>query len=127
MTPERSWTDVLQDILQHLQEIVRSEVRLATVEVKNDAVDAATSAVWLGGAAVAALLATTFVLWGAVFGLALVMSLWAAALLVGALMALTAGVLFAVGRARLKQLRPVPERTIATMQENLEWIKRHGR
>jgi uncharacterized membrane protein YqjE len=124
MTPERSLTDVLQDILQHLQEIVRAEFRLAKVEVKNDASDMVRSAVWLVAAGVVALLAVILALWAGVFALAQVMALWAATLVVGGVLALVAGVLFVVGRSKAKQLRPLPERTIATVQENIEWIKR---
>jgi uncharacterized membrane protein YqjE len=41
---DRSLSDVLQDILRNVQEMVRSEVRLAKTEIREEAVKAKSSA-----------------------------------------------------------------------------------
>jgi hypothetical protein len=120
---ERPFADVLQDILRNLQEIVRSEVRLAKVEIRDDARQAASSAVWIGAGAVGALSAWAFLLWSITFALSTRMSLWAATLVVAVVLACAAGVLIVGGIRRLKRVHPIPERTIASIKENVEWIR----
>ena len=47
MAGDRSVSDVLQDILRNVQEILRSEVRLAKAEIRQEATQAASSALWV--------------------------------------------------------------------------------
>jgi Flp pilus assembly protein TadB len=119
----RSFAAVLQDILHNIQEIVRSEMRLAKVEIRDEAIEAGSSALWIAAGAVAALGSSMFLSWTAVYALALFMSMWAATLVVGVALAGLASVLLVVGRRRFKRLRPIPERTVETLKENLEWMK----
>ena len=100
MTPNRPLSDVLQDILKNVQELIRSEFKLAKTEVAQDAKAAAFSAVWLVAGAVCALTAWAFSLWTAAFALAQVVPLWLATLLVAGAMAAAAAVLLLVGRQR---------------------------
>jgi hypothetical protein len=123
MTQERAISNVLQDILRSLQEIVRSEVRLAKVEIRDEARQATSSAVWIGAGAVGALSAWAFLLWTIVFALATQMSMWAATLVVAVVLAAAAGILLLGGIKRARQINPIPQRTIATMKENVEWMR----
>jgi hypothetical protein len=116
-------SDVLQDILQNVQDLIRSEFRLAKAEVAQDSKQAALSAIWLAAAAVCAVTAWGFVLWTAAFALSQVVPLWLATLIVAAGTAISAAVLFAVGRRKFQRLQPTPDRTMASMKENLQWIK----
>jgi hypothetical protein len=120
---ERPFAEVLQDILRSLQEIVRSEVRLAKVEIRDDARQAASSAVWIGAGTVGALSAWAFLLWTIAFALSTRMSMWAATLVVTVVLAGVASLLIVGGIRRLKRVHPVPERTIASIKENVEWIR----
>jgi len=79
---DRSFSDVVHDILHNVQEIVRSEVRLAKTEIGEEAAKAKSSAVLLGAGGLAALYAVLFLLLMIVYALCLVMPNWAAALLV---------------------------------------------
>ena len=54
MAEERSVSDVLQDILRNLQDMVRSEIRLAKVEIREEARRAVSSGVWIAAGAVGA-------------------------------------------------------------------------
>ena len=47
MAADRSVTDVLQDILRNVQDILQSEVRLAKAEIRQEATQAATAALWM--------------------------------------------------------------------------------
>ena len=87
MNQERAISDVLQDILRNLQEMVRAEVRLAKAEIRDDARQTAASAVWIVAGTIGALSAWAFLLWTIVFALSTLMSIWAATLAVAVVLA----------------------------------------
>lgn len=122
-TPDRSITEVLQDILNNVQNIIRAEVILAKSEVMDEIakVKAAAPLLIVGGAT--ALLATLFLIWTIVYLLALVLPLWAAALIVTAVLAAVGGATLSSGIKQLRRVDPKPERTIATVKENVQWAK----
>jgi uncharacterized membrane protein YqjE len=115
--------DVLQDIARNVNDIIRSEVRLAQAEMREEAAKAVTSAGWLIAAAVAAVLAVHLLLWSSVYALALVAPMWAAALAVAAMLAVTAGVLFLVAKRRFKGVRVPPARTVENIKESAAWVR----
>ena len=123
MSGERPLSEVLHDILRDVQEIVRSEVRLATVEIRDEAKRALSSGMWIAAGLVAAVNAWIFLLWTAVYLLATWMSMWAATLAVAIAMVGFAGALVLGGLRRARRIQPVPERTIQSVKENLEWMK----
>lgn len=119
---ERSITDVLQDILGNVQDIVRSEVRLVKSELLDELAKLKAAAPLLVVGAVTALMATLFLMWTAVYALALVVPMWAAVLIVAVLLAVVGGTTLSVGIKRLTKIYP-PKRTIASMKENVQWAK----
>ena len=123
MAADRSVADVVQDILRNVQDILRSEVRLAKAEIRQEATQAATAALWMSIGIVGLLSAWMFLLWTAVYALATVLPIWAATLVIAVAMAGAGGVLIAAGLRRFTRITPMPERTVASLQENLEWMK----
>jgi uncharacterized membrane protein YqjE len=119
----RSVPQVLQDIVGNIQEIIRSEFRLAKAEVREEASEAAPPLKMIVVGAGLGLYALGFLLFTVVMGLATVVATWLAALIVGAVLGLIALVLIATASKRLKQVNTVPERTIETMKENVQWAK----
>ena len=124
---DRSISEVFQDIIRNVQEIVRSEVRLAKTEVREEAVRAKPMARLLSVGIVTALFALFFLLFTIVYGLATVIPLWAAALIVGAVLAFAATVLLTSGISQFKQIYPNRDRTVETIKENVGWAKQHTR
>jgi uncharacterized membrane protein YqjE len=122
-TRDRSFADVLKDVVGSIQDIIRSEVRLAKAETKEELVKAWGAARLLLAGAVLGLYALGFLLLGGVQALALKMPYWAAALVGGAVLAVIAGILVSAGRSRFKHVHPAPEKTIQTVKENVEWMK----
>jgi len=120
---DRSIADVVQDIIRNVQEMLRSEVRLAKTEIRDEAVKAKSAGVMLGGGAVSAIFATFFLLLMIVYALTRVVPDWAAALIVAAFTAIVAGLMLSTGMKRLKQVHPTPERTVENIKENVEWVK----
>jgi len=122
-TGERSFTEVLQDIVRNIQEILRSEIRLAKTEMGQELVKTKSAGALLGGGAVAALFATFFLLLAIVYGLTRVMPDWAAALVIAAVMGIAAAVALAAGKKQFNQVHAAPEKTIQNVKENVEWVQ----
>ncbi|HTG26774.1 MAG TPA: phage holin family protein [Methylomirabilota bacterium] len=119
----RSVPEVLQDIVGNIEEIIRSEFRLAKAEVKEEASQAAPPLKMMLVGAGIGFYALGFLLFTLVMGLATMVVTWLAALIVGAVLGLIALVLITTASKRLKQVNKVPERTIETMKENVQWAK----
>ena len=66
---ERSIAAVLTDIVGNVQQIVRAEMRLATLEVRQEAAKAGRSAILLIAGGAIAVLALAFALLGSVYAL----------------------------------------------------------
>src|ERR1700682_3918892 len=66
---DRSLSDVFQDIIRNVQEIVRSEVRLAKTEIREEAARAKSPTLLLGAGVVTAIFAMLFLLLMIVSGL----------------------------------------------------------
>ena len=123
---DRGIADIIKDIIGNIQNIIRSEVRLATVELKEEGKKAATASTMLGTAAVMGLFGFGFICLTAMFLLAMVVAVWLAALIVAILLLVGAGIAFSVGRERLRKVGP-PKATIRTLQEDAEWMKEQAR
>lgn len=122
---DASVSQLLSGIVGDAQELVRKEIALARQEIREEIGSAKDAGIKLGIA-------------GAVLGvggLLLVLALsqaladllnwptWAGYGLVGLVLAIAGYVLFSSAQKRIKQISPVPEKTVATMKENVEWIK----
>jgi len=123
---ERSVPEVLQDIIGNIQEILRSEVQLAKTELKEEAAEAAKPLITMGVGLVLGAYSVGLLLLAAVYALAKIMSMWSAALLVGAAVAIVAVLLINVGLGGLKRINVKSERLIASLQENMRWVKRQS-
>lgn len=123
-TRDRSAGDIVKDIVANAQDIIRSEVRLAKAEIREETKKAVGAGTALGAGAVMALYGLGFVLAGIAALLALVMPGWAATLIVGVVLLIIGGIAISVGLNRWKAVHTTPERAIADVKENAEWLKR---
>jgi uncharacterized membrane protein YqjE len=121
MGDKRGMGDVLKDIFGNIQEMVRSEIRLARAEMKEEAGKTAQSAKMLGAGAVMALFGLGFILVAVAQVLAMFMPAWAASLTVGALLGIVGFGLISSGKTHLRA--PTPRKTIENVKENVEWMK----
>ena len=119
---ERSFSDVLQDIVHNLQDIIRSEVRLAKMELREDLSKTRAAALLLGIGALSGVFGIFFVLLAIVHALSYVVPDWAAALIVAFALAFGAAVAVSRGVKRFKQVNAAPK-TIESLKENVEWAK----
>jgi uncharacterized membrane protein YqjE len=120
---EMSFAKLVEDAFANVQEIIRSEVRLAKAETKQEAAKAARAGAVLGSGIALTLFALGFLLWSAVYGLWIAWPAWLAALAVGVVLAIAAGVAITVGRTKMREVIMPPARTVENVRENLEWVK----
>jgi hypothetical protein len=119
----RTLPQLLSEMTGEVGALVRKELELAKVETKLEVSNAAKAGGLFGGVALAGHMALLFLSLAAAWGLAAALPRGVAFLIVGLLYAIAAAVLFVVARARAKQVNPVPEQTVETLKEDVEWLK----
>jgi len=122
----RSTGGMLRDVAMDVQELLRSEVRLAKAEVGEQADRVKSAAGLMGAAAAMALLAGICLVVGGIAVLARVMPVWAAALIMGFLLGAAGAVLYARGRDRLNDFHAMPE-SLDCLKEDISWVKQRIR
>lgn len=120
---DRSVADLLKGIVDNVQEIIRSEVKLARAEINEEASKAASAGRSFGIAAVFGLFAGGFLFFTIYQALALFMPAWGAALCVTILTGIVAAVMFTSGKKLWNQVNAKPEKTIESVKENVAWLK----
>jgi len=113
---------VLHDIVGNVQDIVRSELRLARTEISEELAKSRTAAMLLAVGALTLAFSVLFMLLAIVYALSAVMPGWAAALIVGAGVGVIAALCFGLGIKKFRAVRAAPK-TAASVQENIEWAK----
>lgn len=120
----QSTAELVKQLSRQASALLRQEIELAKTEMREKAVDASTGAAAFTGAAIAALLALGALTAFLILALDGAMPAWAAALCVTALWAVIAAALGVYGRERLRDAgRPVPEKTVETLKEDMEWLR----
>jgi len=121
---ERPIGDVARDLTRDVSLLVRQEVELAKAEMTQKGRVAAPGLGMIGGAGVVGLMAAGALTAFLILVLSTFLPDWAAALVVGAVLATVAYVLVQQGKERVADAgAPVPEQTIETMKEDVEWAK----
>jgi|SRR5215208_420719 len=121
---ERPIGEVAKNLTSDLSLLVRQELDLAKAEMAQKARTAAPGVGMFGGAAIVGLCAAGAVTAFLVLVLSLFLPEWAAAVIVGAVLAAVALVLVRQGKERVAEAgKPVPEQTIETVKEDMEWAK----
>jgi hypothetical protein len=120
--------ELLGRLAKDLGVLVRQEAELARAEVTQKARSAGPGAGMIGAASGIALLAGGAITACAILALNIELDAWAAALIVALIEGVVALFLFVAGRNRLKAaMPPVPEQTMETVKEDVEWAKNQAR
>jgi hypothetical protein len=121
---EETFGGLIRGILMDLRTLIREEIALARVEIREQAGRARAAALSFGMAAAALLFGVTFLLVAAATAIADVLDwpLWAGFLVVAVLLSLIGLVALSSGRKQLRTFQAVPQQTVTTLKENSEWI-----
>ncbi|GAA0799591.1 phage holin family protein [Spirilliplanes yamanashiensis] len=115
--------ELIGEISDDLSKLFRQEVELAKAEVRQEAQKAGKAAGMLGGAGFAGYLTVLFLSFALAWGLGNVMDYGWAALIVAVLWGIVAAVLFVSGKKKIKDVDPMPRRTVETLKEDAQWLK----
>jgi uncharacterized membrane protein YqjE len=124
ITQAESLGGLIRGILTDLRTLIREEVALARVEIREQATRARAAAMSFGMAIGALAFGVTFLLIAVAIGVADLLNwpVWTGFLIVAVLLALIGFVMLSSGRKQLRDVRAVPEATVTTLKENSEWI-----
>jgi hypothetical protein len=121
---ERPLGEVAKELMSDVSLLVRQEIDLAKAEMAEKGRTAAPGLGMLGGAGVVGLCAAGALTAFLVLLFSLFLPEWAAALIIGAVLAGVAFVLVRQGKERVAEAgKPVPEQTVETVKEDVEWAK----
>ncbi|AHH98068.1 YhjD/YihY/BrkB family envelope integrity protein [Kutzneria albida] len=121
---DQSVAQLVHDASEQLSRLVREEMRLAAVELRNKGKRAGAGAGLFGGAGVLALYGVAVLIAAGVLGLALVVQPWLAALIVGALLLIAAGIAALIGKSQIQAaVPPVPEEAVDGVKKDVEAVK----
>jgi hypothetical protein len=121
---ERPLGEVARDLTRDVSLLVRQEVELAKAEMAQKGRVAAPGLGMIGGAGVVGLMSAGALTGCLILVLSIFLAEWLSALIVGAVLAAVAYLLVKQGKERVGEAgAPVPEQTIETVKEDVEWAK----
>ena len=120
---DRSIKEIVQALQPQIQELVNKQVELARAELVPVGRQAGIATGLLVTGAVFMLVFLVFLSLTGVYALNLVLPLWASALIVSGILLLIGGGLAGAGANILRRLDPKPHRTVAALQQNIDWLK----
>lgn len=115
---------LVRGILNDLRTLIREEVALARVEIREQAGRAKMAALSFGVAVAALAFGGIFLLIAMALGIAALLGwpAWTGFLVVAVLLCVGGFVTLSSGRKQMASLHAVPEETVMTLKENSEWI-----
>ena len=120
---EKSLGQLMAEMTSELSDLVRNEVELAKVELKEQAGKVGKAGGALGAGALTGYLTILFASFALAWLLDEVMHTALAFFLVAVLHGIAAFILISRGRQEVKNVDPVPRQTVETLKEDVEWAK----
>lgn len=120
---EASVGQLVTQLSENTSRLVRDELQLAKVELAESAKRAGVGAGMLGAAGVLAHYGLGLLLATAVVALGLLLPWWLSVLIVTVVVFLIAAVLALMGKKKLQQASPTPERTIKNLKRDVAEVK----
>ena len=121
---QESTGSLIRGILNDVRTLIREEIALARVEMREQAGRARAAALSIGIAAAALAFGGIFLLVAIALGIAYLLGwpAWAGFLIVALLLCIGGYFTLSSGRKQLASVHAVPEETVTTLKENSEWI-----
>jgi len=121
---QESTVSLIRGILNDLRTLIREEIALARVEMREQAGRARAAALSFGIAAAALAFGGIFLLVAIALGIATLLGwpAWTGFLIMALLLGIGGYVTLSSGRKQLARVHAMPEETVTTLKENSEWI-----
>ena len=120
---DRSIGDLVRSLMEDVSALIRGEIELAKLEMRESASKLGAGGALIAVAAVLALFAVGFLLVTLAVLLSLVMPMWAATLCVAIALLVVAVILAAVGREKLEGARFHPGSAIESVRDDIRMIR----
>ncbi len=120
---DRSLGELVATMTSEIGDLMRQEVQLAKVEVKEEVARAAKAGGMLGAGAFTGYFALLFASLALAWLLDQAMPIALAFFIVAVLYGIASAVLITRGREQIKHVDPVPRQTVETLKEDVEWAK----
>ncbi len=121
---ELSTAALIDRMSKQVSELVRDEMALATAELKRKGAKTGVGAGLSGAGGLLALFGIGALVLAAIAGFATFLPAWAAALIVGGILLVVAGLLAAAGIGQVKKATPLtPEQAVDSTKRDVETVK----
>jgi hypothetical protein len=120
---DASLGELFSELSSDMSALLRDELQLAKVELKEEVTKAGRAGGMFGGAALAGSMTIVLLSFAAAWGLAELIAVGWAFLIVGVVWGIAAALLYMRGRDEFRKVNPKPEQTIDTLKEDLRWAK----
>jgi MFS family permease len=121
---DRPMAELVRQLSEQTTTLVRQEIELAKAEMTAKGKEVGIGAGAFGAAGLVGLYAFGAITACLILALSTAVAGWVAALIVGVVYAIVAGVLALVGKKKTQAgAPPVPERAISSTKEDVEWAK----
>ena len=123
---DRSIAELLKQLTEQTRTLVRDEIRLATLELKDKGKKAGVGAGLFGASGMVTLYGVGTLIAALVLVLATAMDAWLAALIVAVVLFAVAAVLALTGKREIEHAGPpVPEEAMASTKQDVASVKEH--
>jgi MFS family permease len=123
-TSDHSVGELVSQASRQLSDLVRQEMQLAKAEMAEKGKRAGLGGGMFGGAAMIGYLGLGALVAAAIAGVAVELSVWASALIIGGALLVLAGLMAMLGRRQMKRaMPPTPEQAISGVKADVEEIK----
>ena len=121
--------ELVSQLSSQTSRLVRDEMKLAQNEFRESAKHAGLGAGLLSVAGLLAVLGLATFVASAIAALSLVLPVWAAALIIGIVLFVAAGIAGLISKKEVEQTSPVPQQTLANIKQDIDEVKeaRHDR
>ncbi|RAV13120.1 phage holin family protein [Mycolicibacterium sp. GF69] len=122
-TADASIGELMGQLSTQTSRLIRDEMRLAQKEFQESAKHAGIGAGLFSIAGLLAFFGAATLIAAAVAGLSLVLEVWAAALIVAAVLFVVAGIAALIGRKQAREVTPAAPKTVETVKADIQQLK----
>ena len=115
--------ELVSDLSAQTSRLVRDEMRLATAELKESAKHAGVGAGLIGASGLMAVFGLAALITAAIAGLALVLPVWASALIVAVVLFVIAAVAALISKAQAKKVPPPLQVSTESVKKDIQEVK----
>ncbi len=120
--------DLVRQLTEQSSTLIRQELRLATAELQEKGKHAGIGAGMFGGAGLVGLYGVGALIAAAIVGIGTLIEPWLAALIVGVVLLVVAGVVALLGKKQVEQATPAkPEQAMDSVQQDIDTVKERAR